>query len=101
MMKFTYSFRKPGNHFLWVKLEIDNSVGNDLILNLPVWRPGRYEFGNFAKNLRDFTVKDSNGNTLNYSKKQKKLGLLNPKMQNKSLLSILFMRIHSTQVQPI
>jgi predicted metalloprotease with PDZ domain len=79
MMKFTYSFRKPGNHFLWVKLEIDNSVGNDLILNLPVWRPGRYEFGNFAKNLRDFTVKDSNGNTLNYSKKTKESWLIESK----------------------
>lgn len=68
MMKFTYSFRKPGNHFLWVKFQIDNIVDNELILRLPVWRPGRYEFGNFAKNLRDFTVKDAQGNLLDYQK---------------------------------
>lgn len=77
MMKFTYSFRKPGNHFLWVKFEIDNVKDNALTIKLPVWRPGRYEFGNFAKNLRDFVVKDAQGNELSYHKKAKDTWIVN------------------------
>src|SRR5688572_15253957 len=37
-------------------------------LALPAWRPGRYELGNFAKNITRFRVVDENGKALTYEK---------------------------------
>lgn len=37
-------------------------------IHLPRWRPGRYELGNFAKNVRDFSIIDKEGKTLSFSK---------------------------------
>ena len=34
----------------------------------PDWRPGRYELGNFAKNIKGFSIIDENGNDVEYSK---------------------------------
>ena len=44
-----------------------------LKLQLPSWRPGRYELGNFAKNIKDFNVVDSENNKVRFSKKTKDL----------------------------
>lgn len=35
---------------------------------LPSWRPGRYELGNFAKNVRSINAYDENGNPLHLEK---------------------------------
>ena len=37
-------------------------------LALPAWRPGRYELGNFAKNITRFRVVDENGKALTFEK---------------------------------
>jgi predicted metalloprotease with PDZ domain len=37
-------------------------------IHLPVWRPGRYELGNFAKNVRKFSVNDSDGAAIPFEK---------------------------------
>ena len=36
----------------------------NLTIQLPAWRPGRYELANFAKNVKDFVVYDQEGNRL-------------------------------------
>lgn len=40
-------------------------------IKLPAWRPGRYELGNFAKNVRGFKVYDQNGKLLSAQKTSK------------------------------
>lgn len=40
-------------------------------VKLPAWRPGRYELGNFAKNVKGFRVFDANSKELNYRKTNK------------------------------
>ncbi|MBC7863004.1 MAG: PDZ domain-containing protein, partial [Bacteroidia bacterium] len=40
---------------------------------LASWRPGRYELGNFAKNIKKFEAFDMSGNPLPFSKKAKDL----------------------------
>jgi predicted metalloprotease with PDZ domain len=37
-------------------------------LQLPAWRPGRYELQNFAKNIRCFNITDGDGNAVKYQK---------------------------------
>ena len=41
------------------------------LLQLPSWRPGRYELGNFAKNIRSIMVYDAAGNPLEFHKQSK------------------------------
>lgn len=46
-------------------------------LLLPLWRPGRYELGNFAKNIRCFKVFDEKGKPLIFHKKDKSTWVIN------------------------
>lgn len=40
-------------------------------VHLPAWRPGRYELGNFAKNIKGFRALDAAGNELAFRKTSK------------------------------
>lgn len=41
---------------------------NKTVLTFPNWRPGRYELGNFAKNVKNFSIADTNNQKVNFSK---------------------------------
>jgi len=53
-MKYTFSAKNPTNHFISIKVECTLSNQDKLTIQLPAWRPGRYELANFAKNVKDF-----------------------------------------------
>jgi predicted metalloprotease with PDZ domain len=70
-MKYIVSYTNPHNHFVDIEF-IAGSINSDkILLQLPAWRPGRYELGNFAKNIQKFGVFDENGKALNFQKKTK------------------------------
>ena len=71
MMNYIFSFENPASQF--IDIEFTTTVNNRESINiqLPAWRPGRYELGNFAKNVRCFTVQDENGNFLSFTKENK------------------------------
>lgn len=71
MPKYHFSYTNPLSHFLDIRLELEGLDKNKAILNLPVWRPGRYEIQNFPKRIRGFKVTDSKGNTLPFTKTSK------------------------------
>ena len=75
-MKYFISYSHPERHFIDFKLIIDTKDLNILKLQLPAWRPGRYELGNFAKNIKDFNAFGANNEVLNFSKKTKNLWLI-------------------------
>ena len=75
-MKYFISYSHPEKHFIDFKLIIDTKDLNILKLQLPAWRPGRYELGNFAKNIKDFNAFGANNEVLNFSKKTKDLWLI-------------------------
>ena len=62
--------RNNNQHFINIYTIIDCSYlkGDYIELCLPSWRPGRYEIGNFAKNIRNWKVIDENECSL-HSKK--------------------------------
>jgi len=62
-MKYTIDYYNPSNQYIKIKAEI-NSTSDTTILCFPNWRPGRYELGNFAKNITQFKVLDGNGKKL-------------------------------------
>ncbi|NQX97791.1 MAG: M61 family peptidase, partial [Flavobacteriales bacterium] len=67
-MKYIVSYQKPNNHYIDIEYIIDNVNSDKLEVQLPAWRPGRYELGNFAKNIQKWEAFDENENLL-FSKK--------------------------------
>ena len=57
-MKYVLSYTDPENHFIDFSLTINGYSFDEITVQLPAWRPGRYELGNFAKNIKDFEVHD-------------------------------------------
>lgn len=70
-MKYSISYTNPNSHFIDIVLKIENISNDKTILQLPAWRPGRYELANFAQNIQKFNVTDAKGNTLNFNKTTK------------------------------
>ncbi|MEZ0538311.1 M61 family metallopeptidase [Fibrella arboris] len=67
-MHYTLSVAKPSSHYIDVSCRIDAVTGDSLALQLPAWRPGRYELQHFAKNIRSFAVFDQDDQPLAYRK---------------------------------
>ncbi len=74
-MKYTLSINKASEHFIILDTII-HSNQSQIALQLPAWRPGRYELGNFAKNIRCFSAFAANGAPLKVRKKTKDLWLI-------------------------
>ncbi len=74
-MHYRFSISHAASHFVDIELTMQIS-GNETLLKLPVWRPGRYEEGNFAKNIRNFKVQDNNGKEVKWRKVSKSAWLL-------------------------
>jgi predicted metalloprotease with PDZ domain len=56
MIQYTFSYSKPHRHFIDIEMLVEKHDASELILQLPAWRPGRYEISNFAKNIRGFKI---------------------------------------------
>jgi len=70
-MHYKLYIKNPSSHYLYIDLVIDNIDSDALILQLPSWRPGRYELGNFAKNIKKLDAFDAQGKPLTYKKTSK------------------------------
>tara|TARA_B100000795_G_scaffold269193_1_gene257901 strand:- start:926 stop:2635 length:1710 start_codon:yes stop_codon:yes gene_type:complete len=68
MIQYTFSYSKPHRHFVDIEMCVEKHNASELILQLPAWRPGRYELADFAKNIQQFSVMDAHGNPLKYEK---------------------------------
>jgi len=75
MIKYTCSAANPAQQYIAVQIEFDTAAAQEL-LQLPSWRPGRYELGNFAKNVKGFKVFDETGKLLNFEKQSKDAWLI-------------------------
>lgn len=65
----TYSFSCENASQQYISIKATFSVkSNSTIVHLPSWRPGRYELGNFAKNVKGFRVFDQNNKSLSFQK---------------------------------
>jgi predicted metalloprotease with PDZ domain len=71
-MRYTLSAPEPNDHIIQIELLIVVPEGNNEVLfQLPSWRPGRYELGNFAKNVRSFKAFNENDEPLAFRKTSK------------------------------
>lgn len=77
MIHYKIYLKNPQSHYIYVDLTINNINSSVTNVQLPAWRPGRYELGNFAKNIKRVDVIDANNNSLSYQKKSKDLWEIN------------------------
>lgn len=65
MIKYTISCPNPLNHILHITLEFEPDMADTVSqVWLPVWRPGRYELANYAKNVLAVTATNEAGEPL-------------------------------------
>ena len=79
MIKYTVSYPKAHSRFINIECVIDNIKDEQVLIQLPTWRPGRYELGNFAKNIQCWKAFDEKENPLHFQKKDSHSWLLNTK----------------------
>lgn len=67
-MKYAISYQNPNRHFIDIVLTIDNISEEILLLQLPAWRPGRYEMANFSRNIQKIGFFNGSGRLLPFKK---------------------------------
>ncbi len=73
MVQYRIFYSRPHRHFISFEAKFPTRGQAQLRLQLPSWRPGRYELGNFAKNIRLWHAMDEYGNVLPFTKLSKDL----------------------------
>ena len=68
MITYNISYQKAHNRFINIECIIDNIKNEQTLVQLPTWRPGRYELGNFAKNIQCWKAFDEQGKQLSFQK---------------------------------
>jgi len=71
MIRYQLQIENPLSSFIQVKTYIPTQGKEIIILQLPAWRPGRYEIQNFAQKMQRFSVVDQNQNLVPFQKKTK------------------------------
>ena len=71
LMKYIVSYTKPHHHFVDIEFIAEGITAAETLIQLPAWRPGRYELGNFAKNIQKWAAFDEKGNALSFQKSTK------------------------------
>jgi len=71
MVRYQIQIENPLSSFIQVKTFIPTQEKDILHLQLPAWRPGRYELQNFAQKIQRFSVTDTNQNQVPFKKKTK------------------------------
>ena len=70
-MKYTIFYKNPTTQYIPIQAKLDVSSDNFVELQFPCWRPGRYERGDFAKNIHGFKIFDENGKKVEFFKESK------------------------------
>jgi predicted metalloprotease with PDZ domain len=70
MIQYFFSF-SPDKQIIDIELQISSQDEMTRDLHLPMWRPGRYQLQNFAKNVLNFSAIDNENNALKWRKTKK------------------------------
>ncbi|MGI9541767.1 MAG: M61 family metallopeptidase [Cyclobacteriaceae bacterium] len=67
-MEYYISFENPLTHFINIRLVLTGLTSDLTVLEIPLWRPGRYELANYAKNIQKITVVTPRGKPVPFKK---------------------------------
>ncbi|PBQ31858.1 peptidase M61 [Sphingobacteriaceae bacterium] len=73
MIHYSFYQKNPSSHYIYIDMIVENPGSGKLQLQLPAWRPGRYELGNFAKNVKRVDMFNEKNEVLEYTKLNKDL----------------------------
>ncbi len=65
---YTVALNDPSSHLYNLGIAVDGVKGDTLVLQLPVWSPGRYARMDFARNVQEFSATDASGAPLAWDK---------------------------------
>lgn len=68
MIHYTISYTNPLTFFFQVRIQIETKGLPEIYLQLPAWRPGRYELQNFAQKIQQFQIYDTHNQSVSYHK---------------------------------
>jgi predicted metalloprotease with PDZ domain len=68
MAQYTFTYDNAVTRLLKIEAVFENIHAATIHLQLPAWRPGRYELGNFAQNIISFQVLNENDGQLSFKK---------------------------------
>jgi predicted metalloprotease with PDZ domain len=71
MIHYTIACPNPASQFLRIDLSFSCQAGENIRLQLPAWRAGRYQIANYAQNLRGFSASNSKGDPVPFTKTTK------------------------------
>jgi predicted metalloprotease with PDZ domain len=78
MIYYHISTKKISDSFLTITMTLQHLSKSAIIIQLPSWRPGRYELQNFAKNIQSFEVWGSDNQPLEFAKINKDRWIIYP-----------------------
>lgn len=64
MFQYKISCQNPASQFVEMELAIETIEAEFIKLQLPAWRAGRYQLANYAQNIRNLSVIDSEENSV-------------------------------------
>jgi predicted metalloprotease with PDZ domain len=67
MISYLIQHKNPSQQYIPIEVSFEPSKEIEII-HLASWRPGRYELGNFAKNIKSFHVFNEDGKALEFEK---------------------------------
>ena len=67
MINYELSILNPSSQYIQIQLNFETNQ-NNFKIQFPAWRPGRYELGNFAKNVKNFKIFGDKRNQLRSTK---------------------------------
>jgi len=88
MIHYSFYQKNPASHYIYIDMLVDTLQSEKIQVQLPAWRPGRYELGNFAKNVKRVDMFNEKNEALEYTKLNKDLWEVNTK--NCSSLKITY-----------
>lgn len=86
-MHYKIKYINPTRQYLTIHAEFECNESNELLVQFPAWRPGRYELGNFAKNIKNFKAKNELNQLLTAKKVSKDQWKIDSKDSTKIVLS--------------
>jgi predicted metalloprotease with PDZ domain len=85
MVHYTFGISNPSRQYIQIQVVFE-LVEDEFIFRLPAWRPGRYELGNFAKNIKGLKVFNDKNKRIDVEKIEKDAWKVNA--SNTSLIRV-------------
>ncbi len=79
MIHYLFYQKNAASHYVYIDLTIDAINADITELELATWRPGRYELGNFAKNIKRVDAFNEHNEPLSFKKTTKDVWQVNTK----------------------